>query len=277
MSTEKYLKIKKLIEDTDAIVIGAGAGLSTASGVNYGKKGFKETYPELVNKYGFTDMYSSSFYDFDTEEERWSYWAKHIFNLCINMEASDTYKMLLEIIKNKDYFVITTNTDKQFEKAGFDKNKIFEPQGSLTKIQCAKGCHKKLYDDTEMVKEMIKRDNDCKIPSELVPYCPVCGEKMEVNLRKDNYFVEDEHWDAQEAKYEKFLKDNQDKKILFLEFGAGYNTPSIIRFPFENLTYKYKKANLVRINQDFADYPEEIEDKSYGFLEDINEFLKNIS
>lgn len=276
MSTERYLKIKKLIDDADAIIIGAGAGLSTSAGVNYGTYGFKENFPELAEKYGFTDFYTSSFYDFDTEEERWSYWAKHIDYLCTGMGETETYKNLYHIFKNKNYFVITTNADKQFEKNGFDKDKIFEVQGTLTKIQCSRECHDKLYDDVEMVKEMRKKDKDCRVPTRLVPYCPKCGEKLELNLRKDRFFVEDEHWHNQNKKYQDFINDNKDKKLLFIEFGAGYNTPGIIRYPFEELTYKFKNAHLIRVNLTFADVPEEIQDKSYSFCEDINSFIKEL-
>ena len=277
MNTENYLKVKRLIENADAIIIGAGAGLSTAAGINYGKKGFAEKYPELVKKYGFTDMYSSSFYPFKTEEERWSYWAKHIEDLCIGRGATATYQKLYQLVQEKNYFVITTNVDQQFEKSGFLQEKIFEVQGSLTKIQCARGCHNKLYDDTCMVREMLKEDEDGKVPTSLVPYCPKCGGTMEVNLRKDNFFVEDEHWHNQERKYEQFIRDNQEKKLLFLEFGVGFNTPGIIRYPFEELTSQFPYSNLVRVNQDFADISKKIHDKAYGFSENINVFLDKIS
>ena len=205
MTDFKYIKEK--INDVDVIIIGAGAGLSTAAGVNYGTKDFDKNFPELVKHYGFTDMYTSSFYDFDTEEERWSYWAKHINYLCIGMEASDTYKNLFNLVKDKEYFVLTTNVDRQFLKAGFDSNKVFEVQGALTKIQCSRACHNKLYDDTEIIKEMLKKNKNIKIPSELVPKCPVCGETMEVNLRKDNFFVEDDYWEEHSNNYEKFEND----------------------------------------------------------------------
>ena len=187
-----YLKIKEMINKSDAIIIGAGAGLSTSAGIDYGPKNFKKNFPELVLKYRMTDMYTSSFYQFQTEEERWSYWAKHI-NYLYNVDAKEVCMKLYELLKDKNYFVITTNVDGQFLKAGFAEDKVFEVQGSLSKIQCSVGCHNKLYDDLDLVKEMIKKDNNCQIPTELVPICPVCHEKMEVNLRKDAFFVEDDH------------------------------------------------------------------------------------
>ena len=276
MNTNLYLKIKEKIKESDCIVIGAGAGLSTSAVVNYGTKDFAKLFPELVSKYGFTDMYTSSFYDFDTEEERWSYWAKHINYLCIGRDAENVYKDLFELVKDKDYFVLTTNVDRQFLKAGFDKEKVFEVQGALTKIQCARACHNKLYDNTETIKEMLKENKNCRIPSRLVPKCPICGGNMEVNLRKDNFFVEDDYWHEREKSFEKFINDNKNKKILFLELGAGFNTPSIIRYPFEELTYKIKNAFLIRVNDKYAFVPNDIEDKSLEVEDDIAEVVRNM-
>jgi NAD-dependent SIR2 family protein deacetylase len=277
MNTNIYSQIKEKINESDAIVIGAGAGLSTAAGINYGTLNFKEKFPELVKNYGFTDMYTSSFYDFKTEEERWSYWAKHINYLCISMEATDTYKKLYELVKNKNYFVITTNVDRQFIKAGFDEKRVFEIQGSLTKIQCSKACHNKLYDNTNLIKEMLVHDYNSSIPSSLVPKCPICKEVMEVNLRKDNFFVEDNYWEEHNNAYLKFINENKDKKILFLEFGAGFNTPGIIRYPFESLTKNLDKAFLIRINDKFANIPNYINNKGFSVQADIFEVIEEVS
>jgi NAD-dependent SIR2 family protein deacetylase len=277
MNTKLYLKINKLIEESDAIIIGAGAGLSTAAGVNYGTYKFKDNFPELYQKYGFTDMYTSSFYEFSTEEERWSYWAKHINYLCHGMKSSNTYKMLYNLVKNKNYFVITTNVDQQFLKAGFKEDKIFEVQGSLTKMQCKYACHNKLYDNTKLVKEMLTKDKDCHIPQDLVPKCPVCGKDMDINLRKNEYFVEDDYWDKHNNLYEEFIKNNKAKKILFLELGAGFNTPGIIRYPFEDLTSRLKDAYLIRINDKYAKTPVNIKDKSLSIQLDINKVIKGVS
>lgn len=246
-----YSIIKEIINQADAIVIGAGAGLSASAGINYGEDNFKDNFPELVEKYGMTDMYTSSFYTFDTEEERWSYWAKHI-NYLYNTDVKKVYKDLYKLMKNKNYFVITTNVDGQFLKAGFNKEKVFEVQGSLSKIQCSVKCHDKLYDDLDIVDEMLKKDFNCKVPSSLVPYCPVCGEKMNVNLRKDMFFVEDENWHFLNEEYKKYIKVNKGKKLVLLEFGVGFNTPSIIRFPFESMALNYKDTYLVRINNKYC-------------------------
>jgi NAD-dependent SIR2 family protein deacetylase len=276
MNTKVYLQIKDKIKNADAIIIGAGAGLSTAAGVNYGTLNFSKLFPELVKTYGFTDMYTSSFYNFNTEEEKWSYFAKHINYLCTGMEATITYKRLYELVKNKNYFVITTNVDRQFLKAGFDQNKVFEVQGALSKIQCSKACHNKLYDDTNMVKEMLEKNIETKIPKNLIPKCPVCGETMEVNLRKDNFFVEDTYWQEHNKSYEKFINENKDKNILFLEFGVGFNTPGIIRYPFEQLTKKLDNAFLIRINDKYADISNELKNKSLEVQDDIYKVIESL-
>lgn len=270
-----YFKIKQLIDDADAIIIGAGAGLSTSAGINYGEKDFKDKFPELVEKYGMTDMYTSSFYNFKTEEERWSYWAKHIDYL-YNVEATKCHKDLYELVKNKDYFVITTNVDGQFLKSGFNKNKVFEVQGSLSKMQCSVGCHNKLYDDLELVNKMIEQDKNCKVPKSLIPYCPRCGEKMEINLRKDAFFVEDKNWHKLNNAYNDFIQKYKDKKLILLELGVGFNTPGIIRFPFETMVLKYKDTYLIRVNDRFCDLAYEIEDKATIIKEDCGKFLEHI-
>lgn len=271
-----YLKIKELIIKSDSILIGAGAGLSTSAGINYGSKNFKEEFPELVSKYRFKDMYTSSFYDFKTEEEKWSYWTKHINYLCLSKNATDTYLKLFNLIKNKNYFVITTNVDEQFIKSGFSKDRVFEVQGSLTKIQCSKKCHNKVYDASNLIKEISKEDKNCKIPSRLIPICPRCGSPMEVNLRKDELFVEDTHWHKMRSRYEKFIKANMDKNLLLLELGVGFNTPNIIRFPFEALTYTYENVHLIRINNQYIECTNEIKKKYIGLKMDINEFLNEL-
>lgn len=270
-----YSKIKQLIDNADAIIIGAGAGLSTAAGINYGEKHFQENFPELVKKYGMTDMYTSSFYDFKTEEERWSYWAKHIDYL-YNVKATETYKNLFKLVQNKNYFVITTNVDGQFLKTGFDKEKVFEVQGSLSKIQCAKACHHKLYDDLKLVAKMLKEEKDCKIPAHLVPSCPVCHGKMEVNLRKDEYFVEDNYWHNHSQAYENFVDENKDKNLVLLELGVGFNTPSIIRFPFEQMALNFKHTTLIRINDKYIKTAFDLKDKAILINDDCNNFLNKL-
>ena len=273
---ETLNKIKKLIDESDYILIGAGAGLSTSAGIEYDGKRFYDNFEDFIEKYHFTDMYTSGFYDFETEEEKWAYWARHMYVNDIGMEATKLYKDILELVKNKEYFVITTNVDEQFYKAGFDKEKVFATQGSYRYIQCKNACHNKLYDATDMVKEMLKKTKDCKIPTELVPKCPVCGEKMEVNLRVDANFVQDDNWYKQDKKHGEVLDNAKDKKTLLLEFGIGFNTPGIIRFPFEQMTYKNKNWYLVRFNKDNCDTFLNIENRTIKVYNDIKDVICEI-
>lgn len=273
---ENYSKAKEIIKNADAILIGAGAGLSSSAGIDYSEESFKKNFPELVKAYGMKDMYSSSFYEFDTEEERWSYWAKHINYSFIAPPPLKAYTDLFKLIKNKNYFVITTNVDGQFLKSGFDKHKVFEVQGSYGKIQCSVGCHNKLYDDTTMVQEMLKSKDNLKIDSSLIPYCPRCHEKMEVNIRKDAFFIEDDNWHKLSNAYEKFINDNKNKKLLLIELGVGFNTPSIIRFPFEEITYKYNNVTLIRINDKYPDVAFEIKNKTISIKEDCKKVINEL-
>mgnify|MGYP004531820043 FL=1 len=269
--------IKELIEQADCILIGAGAGLSTSAGIDYAGDEFKKEFAPFIKKYGFTDLYTASFYEFETEEEKWAYFAKHIKFADTGRKATPLYKNIYELVKNKSYFVITTNVDDQFEKAGFEKNKIFATQGSYSKLQCSEACHNKLYDDTELVNRMIE-ETDCnlKIPTNLVPICPVCKERMEVNLRKDAYFVQDENWYKQSKAYEDFVNNAKDKKVILLELGVGFNTPIIIRFPFEQMTMQNKNWNLIRINKDNVMTWNDIEEKSILIQEDIANIINKL-
>lgn len=273
---ENVKKISNLINDADYILIGAGSGLSTSAGLEYTGERFTKNFSDFIKKYHFTDMYTSSFYDFNTEEEKWAYWAKHIYLNDTGVIATDLYKNILELVKDKEYFVITTNVDDQFFKAGFDKDRIFATQGSYRYIQCGKACHNDLYDDTEMVKKMIEKTKNLKIPTELVPKCPVCGEKMDVNLRKDAYFVQDRKWYIQDKKYGDFLDKLQGNKVVLLELGVGFNTPGIIRIPFEKMVYEHDNWNLIRVNKDNCMTFFDIEDKAILIDNDINTIIDEL-
>ncbi|RAP52337.1 MAG: hypothetical protein BZ133_01425 [Methanosphaera sp. SHI613] len=249
--SENINRLKEIFMKTDNILIGAGAGLSTASGIEYGGKRFEDNFKEFIDKYDFTDMYTSGFYPFETEEEKWAYWSKHIYLNNVGMSATPLYEKLHELVKNKNYFVITTNVDDQFYKASFDENRIFRTQGSYRYFQCQKACHNKIYDNSDIIKQMIRNiDDDLKIPSDMLPKCPVCGGPMDTNLRKDDYFVEDEYWHRQKFAYADYIDSVKDESTLLLEFGVGFNTPAIIRFPFEEMTFKNNKWNLARFNKD---------------------------
>ena len=274
--SNKIVKIKDLIKNADCVLIGAGSGLSTSAGIEYSGKRFENNFTDFIKKYHFTDMYSSGFYDFQTEEEKWAYWAKHMYINNIGMKATKLYQDMLELVKDKDYFVITTNVDDQFFKARFDKERVFATQGSYRYIQCSHACHNKIYDATEIVKEMIEKTQDCKIPIELIPVCPVCGKKMDTNLRKDAYFVQDDNWYKQNAKYGEFLDKAKNKKVVLLEFGVGFNTPTIIRFPFEQMTYQNLNWNLVRFNKDNCMTLLDMQDRIIEVKDDINKIVKDL-
>lgn len=276
---QKLDKVKKLKDSSDAILIGAGSGLSTSAGIKYSGEEFAKEFKQFIEKYHFMDLYTASFYDFPSEKEKWAFFAKFIKFADTGRDPLPLYKNLFNIVKNKEYFVLTTNVDDQFLRAGFDKNKYFATQGSYSKLQCSVPCHNKLYDDTELVDKMIENtDENLKIPSELVPKCPVCNGNMEVNLRKDDTFVQDDEWYRESKNYDEFLKNNKDKKVLLLELGVGFNTPGIIKFPFEQMTLQNKDWNLVRINQENAqNWFENIDDRSILFKDDINQIINELA
>lgn len=247
---DKILQAKKLIEEADAIVIGAGAGLSAAAGLTYSGERFEKNFKEFIAEYKMTDMYSAGFYPFSTSEEKWGFWSKQILVNRYTDEGVELHRDLYNIVKDKNYFVLTTNVDSKFEMSGFDKSKIFEVQGNFGEFQCSVPCHNKVYNNKDQVLKMIEKQKDLKIPTELIPRCPVCNSEMDTHLRVDHRFVETEEWDKQYDKYYSFINDNQDKNIVLLELGVGFNTPTIIRFPFERLNSRLPKANLIRVNQE---------------------------
>lgn len=271
---EKAKIVKDLIKNADYFLIGAGAGLSTSAGLEYSGKRFEYNFKEFIEKYHFNDMYTAGFYDFKSEEEKWAFWAKKIYINDTGINATKLYKDILELFRKKKYFVITTNVDDQFYKAGFDKENIFAAQGSFRYIQCSRACHNKLYDAKDLVKEMIEKTKNCKIPTELVPICPVCGEKMSVNVRTDANFIQDDNWYRQDRKYSDFLDNTKNKNVLLIELGVGFNTPGIIRIPFEQMTYQNSNWKLVRINKDNCTTFFDIKNKSILIQSDIDKIIK---
>lgn len=265
-------KAKKAIDEADYIIIGAGAGLSTAAGIEYTGERFERYFKDFIEKYGFTDMYSSGFYPFKSQEEKWAYWALHVFANRYDVGKTDVYQKLLKLVEDKEYFVLTTNVEHQFWINGFEDERIFATQGDYGLLQCEKGCHDKLYPNRDQVFEWVEKTEDFKIPSEMVPKCPVCGGEMDLNLRKDNYFVEDAKWHEMNDNYSNFL-NKIDGKFVFLEIGVGFNTPGIIRYPFEQMTYNNDDATLIRLNLDYPQAIPENKDKTISFDENVEEIL----
>ena len=267
------------IRNADSVIIGAGAGASTAAGIWYGGKRFTDNFAEFIKKYGghyMTDMYAAGFYPYPSEEAKWGYWSKHALMNRFDPPALPLYTELYDIVKNKEYFVLTTNVDHQFYKAGFDEKRIFATQGDYGKIQCQKACHPKTYDAKDLFRKMDKARRDCLIPSELVPKCPVCGGNMAMNLRCDNYFVEDEAWHEAADRYAGFLEQNKDKKVVLLELGVGFNTPIIIRFPFEKMVRENSSYSLIRMNMDEAVVPESFGKRAIGIGGDMAKPITDI-
>ena len=268
---------QKLLAEADTILIGGGAGLSAAAGLTYSGKRFTDLFPEFIEKYGMTDMYSAGFYPFSSEEAKWGYWSKHVYVNRIEPEALPLYRKIYDLVKDKDYFVLTTNADHQFYKAGFEKERIFATQGDYGLIQCEKGCHPRTYKAVDLFVKMNQARKNCEIPSELVPKCPVCGGRMAMNLRCDQFFVEDENWHQASQNYGEFLYRMMDKKVVLLELGVGFNTPTIIRFPFEKMVREHQNFSLIRLNLDEAIMPESFGDRGIGINADIEKSITDIT
>lgn len=269
-------KLKEEIENSEYILIGAGAGLSTSAGFLYDGKRFEDNFKDYIKKYGFTDMYSAGFYNFPTLEEYWAYFSLYVYINRYDIEENETYLNLYNIVKNKNYFVITTNVDGRFADSKFDKDKIFAVQGDFSLFQCSKPCRQETFYNEKYIREMIKYKKEMKIPTELIPKCPYCGENMSMNLRADSTFVQDKNWDKQKLKYENFLKNSNNSKILFLELGVGFNTPSIIKYNFWRMTLNNKKSVYASINLGECYSAIDIEERSICIDADISEVLKKL-
>ena len=269
-------RLKQEIQTADAILIGAGAGLSTSAGFTYTGKRFTETFADFISKYGFRDMYSGGFYPFETLEEHWAYWSRYIYINRYQDAPKDTYADLLALVQGKDYFVLTTNVDHCFQKAGFDKHRLFYTQGDYGLWQCSRPCHDKTYDNEAVIRKMVAEQKDMRVPSELVPRCPVCGAPMSMNLRADATFVEDEGWHRAAERYQDFVRRHEGMRVLYLELGVGMNTPGIIKYPFWKMVYQNPKATYACVNLSEAYCPAEIRKRSICIDEDIDEVLKKL-
>ena len=269
-------KLKEKIRTADAVVIGAGAGLSTAAGFTYSGERFEKYFSDFRKKYGFEDMYSGGFHPYQTPEEHWAYWSRYIYINRYMDAPKPVYDDLLKLVAKKDYFVITTNVDHCFQKAGFDKKRLFYTQGDYGLFQCSEPCCQKTFDNKDIIFEMLKQQKDMKIPTELLPVCPHCGKPLTMNLRSDDKFVEDEGWHHAAERYENFLRTRAGGKILFLELGVGYNTPVIIKYPFWQMTAKNPNATYACINKGQAICPQEIERQSICVNAGIGEVLSLI-
>lgn len=283
--TEKIEKLKQVLSEAETIVIGAGSGLSTSAGFTYSGERFEKYFSDFAVKYGFHDMYSGGFTPFESLEEHWAYWSRYIMINRYMDPPKPVYKDLFSLVKDKDYFVITTNVDHCFQKAGFDKNRLFYTQGDYGLFQCSEPCHEETYDNEKQIRAMWEFRDEMKVPTELVPRCPVCRKPMSMNLRADHTFVTDKGWHKASKQYEKFLQTRNiikngeqegDGKVLFFELGVGGNTPGIIKYPFWQMTEKNPNAGYACINFGEAAVPPKIEKQSICINDDIGEVLKKM-
>ena len=276
---KKVLLLKEKLGQADAVIVGAGAGLSTAAGFVYSGERFDRYFSDFSRKYGFRDMYSGGFWPYETREEFWAYWSRYIWINRYMDAPKSTYSDLYRVVKDRDYFVLTTNVDHCFQKAGFDKKRLFYTQGDYGLFQCSKPCCKKTWDNGGMVRDMILSQGytvgarnalilpegaeaKMSVPADLLPKCPRCGRPLTMNLRSDNKFVEDEGWQAAAVEYEAWLARHQDQKVVFLEIGVGYNTPGIIKYSFWQQVYRNKNAFYACLNMEEEQVPEEIREQA---------------
>ena len=272
--SDDLARLRQELDRADAVVIGAGAGLSASAGFTYSGERFEKYFGDFIEKYGFRDMYSGGFYPFETLEEHWAYWSRYIYINRYLDAPKPVYSTLLKLVQDRDYFVLTTNVDHCFQKAGFDKHRLFYTQGDYGLWQCSKPCHSKTYDNEAAVRAMLAQQNSMKIPGESVPHCPVCGAPMSMNLRADGSFVEDSGWHKAARRYEEFLRRHEEMRVLFLELGVGGNTPGIIKYPFWRMTYQNPRAVYACVNLGEAWAPKEIAERSVCIDGDIGETLE---
>lgn len=280
-STKNYSaqidRLKAALGECDAVVIGAGAGLSAAAGFTYSGERFDKYFSDFKEKYGFEDMYSAGFYPYKTEEEYWAYWSRYIYiNRYLDL-PSGLYEKLLDLVKDKDYYVLTTNVDHCFQKAGFEKRRLFYTQGDYGLFQCSEPCCTETFDNEEVIRAMYEQQRDMKIPSALIPKCPHCGKSLTTNLRADDRFVQDEGWYKASERYGDFIRRHGNTDILYLELGVGYNTPVIIKYPFWQMTAQNPKAVYACINTGSSLCPREIENQAICINADISQAVWDVS
>ena len=269
--------LKEWLDGSEKILIGAGAGLSSACGFSYSGRRFHENFADFESKFGFHDMYSGGFYPFPSEEVKWAYWSRFINLNRYACEVGEAYKNLFDLVRGRDYFVFTTNVDHQFQRAGFDKGRLFYTQGDYGLFQCSVPCHNSTYDNKEQIQAMVAEQRDMKIPSSLIPRCPVCGALMTTNLRADDKFVEDEGWHAAAENYSAFVKSCAGKSTLLLEPGVGMNTPVIIKFPFWKMTASHKNFRYACLDLRPVRSPLDLGGRALYIAQDIAKSIKELA
>ena len=272
---EAVILLKKFfdtIRSARTILIGAGAGLSTAAGYTYAGARFEKYFSDFESAFDVHDMYSAGFYPYPDPETFWAFWSRNIYYNRYDLPSSAVHQKLLELVADKDYFIITTNVDHLFQLNGFDKARLFYTQGDYGLFQCSEPCHRKTYDNEQSVRAMIAQQKNMRVPTELIPHCPKCGKPMTTNLRIDDRFVEDDGWRQASYRYKKFIGRHKNDPIVLLELGVGDNTPGIIKFPFWQMTFDNPNAIYIAINPDAA-APKQILDRSILISDDIKKIF----
>lgn len=271
----------RMIREADYVLLGAGAGMSTAAGAQYGGKFFEEHFGEFQKVYGknpyMQDMYYAGFYPFPDEESFWGLWSKLALTAGADLDVTELHKVLLDMLADKKVFLLSTNADHQFEKAGLPAEQVFATQGSYNLIQCKRGCHPKTYPAVDLFRQMNAARKNARIPSDLVPKCPVCGGRMTMNLRTDNHFVQDDNWYEAEERFSRFLSEAVTGRLVLLELGVGFNTPTIIRFPFDRLTANNQNISLIRLNLDQAVVSKALGSRAVGINADMAKSIRDIA
>lgn len=269
-------RLSAVLQAADTVIIGAGAGLSTSAGMTYDGARFQENFSDFAEAYGIRDMYTGGFYPFATKEEYWAYWSRYVLINRYQNAPKPVYEKLLQLVSERDYFVITTNVDHCFQKAGFDKKRLFYTQGDYGLFQCTRPCCQETFDNEAVIRQMVAGQKEMRVPSKLLPICPHCGRPLTMNLRCDGTFVEDEGWHQAAQRYENFLRTRAGQKVLFLELGVGYNTPGIIKYPFWQMTARNPNVIYACINQSQAECPKEILPQSISMNQDIGSVLAQV-
>lgn len=274
--SQTLARLQTALREADAVLIGAGAGLSASAGFTYAGERFTRYFADFEKKYGFHDMYSGGFYPYPSPEEYWAYWSRYILINRYQPAPEPVYETLLQLVAGRDYFVITTNVDHCFQKAGFDKKRLFYTQGDYGLFQCSEPCRQETFDNEAVIREMTARQKDMRIPSELLPVCPHCGRPLTMNLRCNDTFAEDDGWHAAAERYENFRRTRGGLKLLLLELGVGYNTPAIIKYPFWRMTARNPNAVYASINCGEAAAMPGIEHQSILLNRDIGAVLREL-
>lgn len=272
----EMLRLKKAFCEADAILVGAGSGLSAAAGYRFDGPRLQAHFADFVEKYGMADMYTGCFARFESREERWAYWSRWAWINRYEPIPKDTLSVLRALLDGRDYFVLTTNIDHTFQRAGYPKDRLCYTQGDFGLFQCAVPCHENTYDNKDVLEQMVKQEKDGKVPTALIPHCPRCGAEMDFNLYWDDRFVRDEGWHIAHDRYLDYVDAHRSGKVLFLELGVGYNSPGVIKYPFWRFTMQNPQAIFASVNRDQPSYPEEIADRAIVISADLDKTIRDL-